>query len=206
MKDISVKYEKDAEQLARQLFGRSVADDELAAAVGALDGAALEVSVRMNGQELHVAITHPLIAEQRRGFRRDATGNLYIWNHRFDKRVGAPPGVGLASFKRQIEGARQLGVKRIELYAAGNRNDTRDVGYLVWAIFGFEAKLTDQDKLLLPPQLRGLQTVNEVIGRGGRAWWAKHGTSRKMVFDLNEDSSMMKTLNSYLNDKGLTKE
>lgn len=211
--NVTVNYEEGAVELARQLFGRGVSDEELAAAAGALDGAVVDVSVRMNGRELHVEITHPLIAEQRRGFRLNENGDLCIWNHRFDKHIGAPKGVGLASFIRQVSGARQLGVKQIELYAAGNSQDVRDIGYFVWAIFGFDAPLTEREKWLLTPELAGAQTVNEVINRGGHAgqqWWRDTGDSRKMIFDLDDRSSirssMMSVFKNYLRRKGLINE
>jgi hypothetical protein len=112
VQNITGNYAAGAADLARDLFGRAVADEELAAAVGALDGAALNVSVRKSRE-------------------------LYIWNHHFEKRHDAPPGVGLRSFKTQVEGARRLGVKRIELWAAGDPRDTSYNGYYTWARFGF---------------------------------------------------------------------
>jgi hypothetical protein len=167
VQNITVNYAAGAADLALDLFGRAVADEELAAAAGALDGAALNVSVR-KGRELFVEITHPLIVRQERGFRRDANGELYIWNHHFEKRHDAPPGVGLLSFRTQVGGARRLGVRRIELWAAGDRNDRSYNGYYTWARFGFDAPLTQEEKrrLSILPQFAGAQTVNDLILRG----------------------------------------
>jgi hypothetical protein len=205
--NITVKYAAGAADLARDLFGRAVADEELAAAAGALDGATLNVRVR-KGRELFVEIVHPLIVRQERGFRRDANGELYIWNHHFEKRHDAPPGVGLRSFKTQVEGARRLGVKRIELWAAGDLNDRSYNGYLTWAIFGFDAPLTpdEQQELALLPQVASAQTVNELFRRGGRDWWRVYGTARRMRFELSDDSSMMQIFRSHLKSKGLSEE
>jgi hypothetical protein len=200
--NITLKHDAGAFDLARELFGREVADEELAAAVGALDGATLNVSVR-KGSELFVEIAHPLIVRQERGFRRDSNGDLYIWNHHFEKRHDAPPGVGLRSFKRQVEGARQLGVMRIELWAAGDLNDRSYNGYLTWAIFGFDAPLTAGECLELSeyPRLTRARTVNDLFRLGGREWWKDHGTARRLRFDLADDSSMMQQFKIHLKNK-----
>ena len=122
---IEVNYKIGVWELARQLFGRDVPDEDLAAAVGALEGSRLDVSVRMKGRELHVEVFHPQVKEQRRGFRRDPKGELFIWNHRLEKIVGTPGGFGLQVFRLQLVGARKLGVKRIELWAAVMRETLR---------------------------------------------------------------------------------
>ena len=153
VKDITVNYEKSAAELAQQLFGHNVSDEELAAAVGALDGSTLEVSVRMKGQELHVEVLHPPVQEQRRGFRRDHHGELYLWNHRLEKGPGVPGGFGIKVFMRQVAGARKLRVRRIELWAAGNVRDSDHNGYYLRARFGFDAPLSQRDRQLLPLEL-----------------------------------------------------
>jgi hypothetical protein len=157
---------------------------------------------------LFVEITHPLIVRQERGFRRDASGELYIWNHYFEKRHDAPPGVGLRSFRTQVDGAQRLGVKRVELWAAGDHNDRSYNGYYTWARFGFDAPLTQGEKRRLAAlsQFAGVQTVNDLIMHGGRHWWRDNGTARRMRFDLPDDSSMMRVFNDYLKDRGLLKE
>jgi hypothetical protein len=202
-KDVSASYEEGAAEFSRQLFGRNIPNEDLAAAVGAPDGSNLNVTVRMNGQELHVEVIHPWIKEQRRGFRRDDKGNLFIWNHRLEKDRGAPPGFGLKVFARQVAGARRLGVKRIELWAAGNARDGAHNGYYTWARFGFDAPLSKRDRLLLPDELVGAKTTNDLMKVGAAEWWKKNGDDRSMVFDLADDSSMMAAFKSYLNEKGV---
>ena len=46
MKEIVVNYEAGARELAQQLFGRQLADDELARLAGALSGATVKVTGR----------------------------------------------------------------------------------------------------------------------------------------------------------------
>lgn len=198
MKNIQVIYEKGAEAFAVGLFGRAVSAEELAAAVGALDGSLLKVRVR-KGSELAVEVEHVGVSEQTRFIRRDAAGELSIWNFRFEKAPGSY-GVGLASLLRQLKGARALGIKQLECYAAGNINDNRYNGYFRWAQYGFDAPLDDRERAAArqDPRYTGVTTVNEVFLRGGREWWRTQGSERKMVFVLAEGSSMMQVLRQYL--------
>jgi hypothetical protein len=199
VKDIEVNYEKGAAEFAEQLIGRAVSDEELAAAVGALDGSTIEVRTARKGRELLVEVKHPNVLEQIRYIRRDASGTLYIWNFRLEKAPGVY-GVGLESPVRQIKAARALGVQRIECYAAGHINDSRYNGYFRWALYGYDAPLygEEQASLALDPRYAGARTVNELILRGGREWWRLKGSERKMVFVLDEKSSMMNVLRQHL--------
>jgi hypothetical protein len=202
--NISVTYAEGARELARQLIGCDFTDEELAAAVGALDGAI--VNVRISRAELLAEVSHPYIKLQKRRLRRDATGQLYVYNEKFIKATGAPALTGLQSFAAQVVGAKALGATRFETFAQGYLNDTEYNGYLVWALFRYDAPLTVRDRKLLPSELAGAQTVNDVIERGGREWWRLHGDARLMRFDLSDDSRMMKILRARLKEKGLLKE
>ena len=107
---------------------------------------------------------------------------------------------------QQVAGARKLGIRRIELWASGNYNDAGYNGYYTWARFGFDAPLTQRDRRLLPPELAVAQTVNDLIHLGAAEWWKKNGDDRAMMFDLAEDSSMMRVFRAYLKEKGLMQE
>lgn len=206
----TVIYATSARALARQLIGRDFADEELAAG-GALDNATLHVVKKTNADELRIEIQHPWLKEQHRWMRRDAQGDLMIFNYRFYKQAGAPAGVGLDSFHRQVLGARALGVKRIETYAAGDhfsaqRNDG-EVGYLVWAKFGFNALLPEKYRRLAvrTPALIGVMDLNDLMTRpGGAKWWQEFGSGLKMIFNLSPDSPMMDVFRDYLRSKGRT--
>ena len=201
MEKIQVHYEDGALEFARQLIGRHFLDEELAAAVGALDGSSLNVRIR-KGAELAVEVKNEKILEQIRFIRRDESGSLSVWNFRFEKARGFY-GVGLESLLRQIKGARGLEVSRIECYAAGNFADTRYSGYYRWACYGFDAPLTEDEKNVLwqSPQFNGVVCLNDLMLRDGVDWWKEHGTERKMIFVLDESSSMMATLRKYVSEK-----
>ena len=202
----TVHYQAGAKELLVRLFGRELTDEEIATAAGALDGAMLDVRPKkyQGGMELFVDIQDAQwIEAQQRGFRRDADGRLYIWNHRFKKKKDAAKGLGLKSVVRQIVAARQLGIERIEMFALGDANDPEYNGYYRWAVYGYDAKLTlrEQSLLRLDPDLLGAQTVNDVMRRNGKMWWRTQGSARKMIFDLSRESSMMDILRGYLQDK-----
>jgi hypothetical protein len=203
---MNVNYTAEARVLAVQLFGRFVSDDELAAAVGVLDGAALHV--RVKGDQLLVTINHPWIVKQERSFRRDRQGVLCIYNVHFEKRRDAPAGVGLESFRRQVAGARHLGVQRIELWAAGYAKDKDYNGYYTWARFGFDAPLNEKERRELYdwPGLSGALTLNDVVERGGLKWWRRSGTERTMCFELHRESRMSRIFRAYLLSKGIVEE
>jgi hypothetical protein len=197
---IKVIYNTGAKELAQSMFERDVADEELAAAAGALDDSTLTVSV-WKRLELRVEMQHQHVEEFTLMFRRDIAGEVYIWNDRIEKKQGAPRGALLSCHLAQVENAPRIGVKRMELYAAGDRKDTRYNGYFVWPLYGYDAPLTSADQRLLAAELAGAQTIQDIFARGGDAWWSQHGDARKMIFDLAPDSPMMKRLQNYLKRK-----
>jgi hypothetical protein len=170
-------------------------------AVGALDGSKLRVRIR-KGAELAIEVENQKVLEQTLFIRRDANGDLCIWNFRLEKATGVY-GVGLESLLRQIRGARALGVRRIECWAAGNPKDTRYTGYFRWAAYGFDAPLTHDEKDVLwqDPQFAGVVSLNDLMLHGGRDWWRRRGSERKMVFVPDEQNSMMFVLRAYLSEK-----
>jgi hypothetical protein len=204
----TVEYAGDARALAEQFFGRNFADEELACAVGALDGAKVIVRKKKSADDLRIEIQHPLIEDQQRWIRRDQNGDLIIFNYRFYKKLFAPKGIGLNSFLRQVQNAPALGIRRIETFAAGNYHTLRshgDSGYFVWARFGFDAPLLATQQALLKqfPPLAGVTTLNELFRRpGGAEWWKINGSDIYLVFDVSPQSSMMENLRNYLQEKG----
>lgn len=205
----TVHYVADARLFARELIGRDFTDEELAHAVGALDGAMLEVRKKKGTDELRVTISHPFVSEQERWIRRDQQGGLLIFNYRFYKAKDAPSGLSVDSLLRQIKGARALGVKRLETFGAGDfttaQQPNGEIGYWLWAKFGFDAPLSQAYQLLAAaePTLVGVKTLNEVMDRpSGEAWWYRVGFALTMKFDLTPDSSSMMIFRNYIRRKG----
>jgi len=92
------------------------------------------------------------------------------------------------------------------LFAAGDAASADENGYYVWARFGFDAPLRDNERAALPVTLKGATTINQIIQRDGQAWWQQFGSFRSMNFDLADGSEMMKVFKKYLTGKGIAQE
>ena len=85
MKGITVIYERGAVGLARQLFGRRPADDDLARLAGALDGATVIVSAKKKKSWLYLSVRDLRFARYETSVRRDVDGGLFAYiHHTFD--------------------------------------------------------------------------------------------------------------------------
>ena len=196
---LSVFYTAGARELAQDWFGPAVADELLARAVGALDGAEVVFSLRRGW--LFADIAHPHLREQKRSIRRDRAGALFIYNHEFTKRHDAPPYLGVRALLTQIKAAQPLGIQRIHLYGEGDAKSVSRNGYYTWARCGFDAPLWLEEQKNLSGELYGARTLNELMQhQSGIEWWRRNGCSRSMVFDLALDSSMMEVLRNYLQE------
>lgn len=207
MEEIVVNYEAGALEFAQQLFGRQPADDELAWLAGALPGATVNVAVRQQKGWLYLTISDARFDRYESSIRKDADGSLFAYiHHAYAAAERRRQGNGLTAFLRQVKAARRLGLKRFELFAAGNPGSKDENGYYVWARFGFDAPLREIERRALSVELIGSITINQVIQLGGHEWWKSVGNARSMVFDLQDGSEMMETLRAYLNQKGITEE
>ncbi len=204
VQDVTVRYEGRAAERVAELFGRAIPDEQLAAAFGALDGATVSVAFNAN-QHIEATITHPQIAAQIRTLRMDAQGELFLRNEFFRTRDDAPKGLGTYSFARQVAGARALGIRWIETFAAGSKASRNWNGYYTWPRLGYNAELTSDEELLLQylRGFRGVRDLNDLILRGGAAWWAEKGDGREMVFHLDGRYRSVRILLRYLREKGL---
>jgi hypothetical protein len=204
---VTINYKTGAVKLAHQLLGRRLADEDLARLAGALDGARVNVSAKKKGW-LYLAVGDPARFEvYETSVRRDLRGDLYAYIHEVRTAVGRRgQGLGLEAFRRQVAGARALGVKRFELFAAGDPADISDNGYYTWARFGFDAPLYERERIILPPELSQAVNVNDLMQLGGHRWWFENGGFRSMVFDLSDGSAMMNVFRDYLKEKGIAED
>jgi hypothetical protein len=207
VKETEINYEEGALELALQLFGRQPADDDLARLAGALDGATVNVSVKKQKGWLYLTVNDARFERYETSVRKDADGSLFAYIHHAYAAAGqSGQGHGVRAFLRQVNAARRLGLKCFELFAAGHPRSTNENGYYVWARFGFDAPLREIERQALPPDLTGATTLNQVMQSGAHRWWKKVGNLRSMVFDLRDESEMMRTFRAYLDEKGITEE
>lgn len=199
-----IHYQKSAKEFARQLFGRDLADEEIGFLAGALDGAEAVVSVRKVGLFLEVKDTGRFETYET-SIRCDANGSLWAYIHDVRTAPGlGGKGLGIRAFMRQVQAAQALGLTRFELWAAGHPGDQTHNGWLTWPKFGFDAPLNKVDLAALPAAYAWARTVNDIMDLDAHDWWARQGTERSMVFELRDDSSMMRQFRRYLKLKGLS--
>lgn len=205
VKETEINYEEGAFEFTQQLFGRQPADDDLARLAGALDGATVNVSVKKKKGWLYLTVNDARFERYETSVRKDADGNLFAYIHHAYAAAGqSGQGHGVRAFLRQVNAARRLGLKRFELFAAGHPRSTNENGYYVWARYGFDALLREEERATLPPLLQGATTINQIIRRGGQKWWKRLGDARSMNFDLADDSEMMSVFRDYLAEKAIT--
>jgi hypothetical protein len=195
--NIRVQVTNIGRRAIREVFGRDLSNQEIAWAVGALDGSELNVT-DIQG-DIYVRITHPWIRNQERTIKKDRDG-IQIQNNYFIKVGDAPSQVGIRSFAREVFGARALGITRIKTYAAGDRMSSYN-GYYTWARFGYNAPLYPREIAILPEELEGSVDLNDIFNRGGAEWWKDNGSSREMEFDLRDRSQSMLRLLEYIRNK-----
>jgi hypothetical protein len=194
--NIIVNYGRGAEVLALELLQRELPVAEMAALAGALDGSLVNVNAHSDG--LFFNIEHPDILFQHRRLGKDELGRLYVRNLYIEKQPWGRPLTGLRALLRQLEFGRKAGIHYLITDAAGKPGKDGLNGFYTWARYGFEAELPENRKRLLPDELAGITTLNELMQLGGSQWWDYNGIGLEMTFDLAPNSSMMKTLLQYM--------
>ena len=159
---------------------------------------------------LYFTIINPrLIESQHKNrlgvFRRaDASIDLFIEDmhidHYYLAEHRAPPTLGTLGFTLCAITAHLAGMGRITLVAAdGQGSSARYVGAKVWPKFGFDAPLLPGETADAT-HLAGCATVQDVMAQDA-AWWAEHGTQRRMAFDLSANSTSWRKLLPYVGGK-----
>jgi hypothetical protein len=151
-----------------------------------------------------VRVSHALLlGAMVRRFQRSRDGALVVRNQWFEKSPSAPRFTGSRIFARQVEALRALGVRRIELEAAGGPGLLLN-GYYTWPRLGFDAPLTAEEQQRLPPPLAGAATLHELLTQpGGLRYWREHGSGREVVFELAPESNHSAILEVYLEVNGI---
>ena len=198
--NITLKATNSTRKHLRIFFGRTISDTKLAALVGALDESVITITQRGSG--FFSEAKHRYLIEQIRiGGSSDEFG-LFITNEFFQLTGDAPEGTGLISFIRQVIAARELGFTFIRTYAEGFFDDPDGfVGYYVWARFGFNAPLNEQEIAALPAEYKNCLDLNELMLHGGQEWWRQNGSARDMIFLLADGELSLAVLRNYLAEK-----
>lgn len=153
-----------------------------------------------------------LIAETKdytayRSLRLDPeTGKTIMRNDGFEIDPAAQgKGIGTQVFAKQVEHASKMGVSKITTVAAGDVNDPRYNGYSTWPKMGYDGPIPDSTKAKLPAQFQSATKVSDLMKTPeGRELWKQHGKTTRMEFDMTEGSYSRRTLEKYLEKKGVS--
>lgn len=197
---ITLKISASTKEHLEVFFRGEVPKRKLAALVGALDEAVIEIIPLGNG--FLSTARHKYLVEQTRIGGSAADLGLFITNEFFGLTGDAPEGTGLICFIRQVVAAKELGFTFIRTYAEGYFDDPDHyIGYYVWARFGFNAPLETTELKVLPQELKNCEDLNDLMVRGGHEWWRRNGSARDMIFSLSEDELSLTVLRNYLAEK-----
>jgi hypothetical protein len=174
---------------ASVLLGTPVKAATLASLIGA--PAMATVKVTLADDRLEITAADSRINEQRVTVSKQANGKLKAEIEAWDFKTGSR---AMGAFGNLVKNAFDLGIDKITVNAQGPADGGN--GYWAWPEFGFDARLTaDQRKALqdLPVSFRNARTVQDLISTpAGALWWHANGSSIKAEFDLSEGSRSLK--------------
>ena len=199
--NIKIGCSNSVRKAIEKIIGKSLSDAELSMLVGAIDYSTVEFSEYANNTFL-AQIKHKHILEQVRLLGKTSSGVLYLKNEVFQTHPDSPKKIGLVSLAREIYQAKNLGFSYIRTFASGKKGD-ENIGYYIWARFGFNAPLTAKEKAKLPDFLKSANDLNDIFLLGGKFWWLQNGTGRDMIFELGENKKSYQIWQAYLQEKGV---
>ena len=188
-----VGLEARAERLAlshatKVVFGKHRTPRELVNLTGALDDCRVAFAIDEGGRAINYTVTGPKVDtwygyfENHGGKLRNHVGRLDASRESRERRER----VGTRAHGRMAYWGSRLGLDELELRAA--RSD-RDVGYLVWPIFGYDGPIPLPIRVGMPAELAHYSTLQDLLDLPeGRDWWHSHGDSIDLSFDLTPGS------------------
>jgi len=189
-----------ADQAMKGLFGRVLSDHEIAALVGAPDGAAIRVQgaehldSSWGGGHVAVRVDHRFCDAPHhhifQGKLGDVTSYLGLLSIKQDRRV-APKGLGARVTAHMAAAARELGLRKVAL-SASPYGTLMLVGRQVWPKLGFDFPYegaTYQRRLKLDPA-----TAER---------WQKRSWDQLMQIRLTRRSFSLRVHDQYLVDRGI---
>lgn len=199
--NIKISCSSSTRESIENVIGQRVSDSEIARLVGAIDTSTVEISEYANKTFL-AQIKHKHILEQVRIFGKTSGNVLYLKNEVFQTQPDSPKKIGLVSLAREIYQAKKFNFAYIRTFASGKKGD-ENIGFYVWARFGFNAPLTTKEKAKLPDFLKTANDLNDIFLLGGKFWWWQNGTGRDMIFELDESKKAYQIWQAYLQEKGV---
>lgn len=146
-------------------------------------------------------------------FQNEGSYSFYVQNSVFVlNQALRKSGIGARSFCIEVTEATELELfDHIETNAIGNyatmtavNPDEQYNGPYSWARMGFDAEIPPYVLAYCDEELSDLTRVHQLMALPrGREIWALHADSMWLQFNLKPDSECWKTLNSYMQEKGI---
>jgi len=185
---------------ARRMFGRPLQTWEFAGLAGAPDDAQVELG--SFGDALYIEMGEPAGFSYRAShFIRREGADLVLVNLGFHIHLRSmrQRGLGLRVFHRQLQNAKALRIRRIEI-TAGRRADEN--GYYTWPRFGFDGPLPRRIRRNLPLGLEHARSVLDLMDcEKGRLWWREHGVAIRASFEVGISSRSRSVFDRYVRNK-----
>ena len=187
--------------------GAMLDDDDIYGLTGAPDGSHISISLFDEGVSMVVnnrnIFQHP--AEINLVRMDEAGGQVMILNELIMLRSRVlPAGFGLRMFAVQAHTALRTGVAAIALEAAGSSTSSVFNGYYTWPRYGFDAKIDDSLRSILPGNLASSVSIADLMdSQEGRLWWKANGRESYLEFDLTPGSRSWQTLLKVMQEKGV---
>jgi hypothetical protein len=182
--------------------GKFTSEDQIGRMAGADPGMRVQVSQNFLGG-IRLDVTGGGVS-MTRSFE---AGGESVYNAYFSNSGQRGSGLGSRIFGRQVRELSRLGVKRIDVTAAGGPGQSMN-GYYTWARFGYngaipmgvQASLTRASGL--PSSLRNATQISQLMRtQQGRDWWRANGSTWNGSFDLKAGSYSRRTFAEYTRSK-----
>ncbi|QDQ25610.1 hypothetical protein FNU76_04160 [Chitinimonas arctica] len=191
-----------------QMFEGRVIDASLAARLtGALDGSRIEMAI--GDSTASFVISHPFMVGKAERVIHYDHGRTWMENQGLCiKERMRNCGIGARMLAQQVFTAKEFGMRRIVMPAAGGLNAAKQLdSELAWLKFGFISNLPFDIRArfsLYGGQFGTIRTLQELVAvPGGAKWWEENGHPFRMEFDVTEDSYSWSMLLAYLRRKGI---
>jgi GNAT superfamily N-acetyltransferase len=212
-KDVKVTRVPGVDDKLKRDYGRALSDQELAKLAMVPNGGSVKATkdwrgnVNLRGDQEAIGLTTSVVLQ---GKDTVYTSGIFM-----PKGASGPTGHGIGArlVNQQVETARSIGIKNIDLDAVGSGKNLRDNpdtaanGFYTWPRLGFDSKAeidlapiaraggVSMDDL--PPGGQG--TVQDLMAvPGGRQAWKEHGDAQTMRFETDPASTSSRILDKYM--------
>lgn len=192
-------------------------DEELIRLAGAPSGSRLSVTITTSGQvellvENDLLLSEPMV----RYVVQEPDGYAFHIVNAVQAMNASSRGQGIGSRSMSMglfEASRHQHFRRVRTMAVGDASSRNALnplsGYYLWPRMGFDAELPQalMEHADLPEPLRGTRSLLQLIAsEDGLDFWARHGSSLWVEFDLRSGSDSWRALQAFMLERGIQVE